>query len=86
MQELILLEDFKTGMPESVVVHLNEQKATKLSEAAVLADEFALTHRTFFLSGCQMKTSLSAEPVAQVTMRDNGRKFASRAKIVFKKM
>ncbi len=48
LQELVLLEDFKTCVPESVVVHLNEQKVTKLSDAAVLADEFTLTHRTVF--------------------------------------
>ncbi|KAL0172150.1 hypothetical protein M9458_032461, partial [Cirrhinus mrigala] len=48
LQELILLEDFKNCLPESIVVHLNEQKVSKLSDAAVLADEFVLTHKTVF--------------------------------------
>lgn len=50
LQELILLEDFKTCLPEGVVVHLNEQKVNSLLNAAVLADEFVLTHRNVFPS------------------------------------
>lgn len=48
LQELILLEDFKNSLPENIVVHLNEQKVSKLSDAAIFADEFALTHKTVF--------------------------------------
>ncbi len=50
LQELILLEDFKNCLPESLVVHLNEQKVTSLAEAAVMADEYVLTHKTIFLT------------------------------------
>ncbi len=71
LQELILLEDFKTCVPENVVVYLNEQKVSKLSDAAVLADEFALTHRTVFSSGRQSKTSLATETIAQGARRVN---------------
>lgn len=48
LQELILLEDFKNCIPVKIVVHLNEQKVAALSNAAVLADEFVLTHRNVF--------------------------------------
>lgn len=48
LQELILLEDFKSCLPESIVVHLNEQRVFKLSDAAIHADEFVLTHKTVF--------------------------------------
>ncbi len=48
LQELMLLEDFKNSLPESIVVHLNEQKVSKLFDAAILADEFVLTHKTVF--------------------------------------
>lgn len=48
LQELILLEDFKGCLPENLVLHLNEQKVSTLSEAAVFADEYVLTHRTVF--------------------------------------
>ena len=32
------------------MVYLNEQKVMSLSEAAIFADEFALTHKTVFVS------------------------------------
>lgn len=44
MRELILVEDFKKCLPEHIVVYLNEQKASALSEVAVLADEYVSTH------------------------------------------
>ncbi|KAK0156645.1 hypothetical protein N1851_000121 [Merluccius polli] len=50
LRELVLLEDFKKCLPERIVVYLNEPKAVSLSQAAVFADEFALTHKSAFLS------------------------------------
>ena len=44
VRELILVEDFKKCLPEHIVVYLNEQKASALSEVAVLADEYVSTH------------------------------------------
>ena len=51
MRELILVEDFKKCLPERIVVYLNEQKVSALSTAAVLADEYVLTHKATFSSG-----------------------------------
>ncbi len=48
IQELILLEEFKNCFPANIVVYLNEQKATSLANAAVLADEFVLTQECIF--------------------------------------
>lgn len=48
LRELVLLEDFKGCLPECIVIYLNEQKVSSLSQAAVLADEFVLTHKTVF--------------------------------------
>uniref|UniRef100_A0A8C1TD20 Gypsy retrotransposon integrase-like protein 1 n=1 Tax=Cyprinus carpio TaxID=7962 RepID=A0A8C1TD20_CYPCA len=56
LRELILLEDFKGCLPERVVVYLNEQKVSSLSHAAVLADEFVLTHKTVFSSRMDKST------------------------------
>lgn len=44
------LEDFKSALQEKMVVFLNEQKMTTLSNTAVLADEFVLTHKNVFVS------------------------------------
>ncbi|XP_077954032.1 uncharacterized protein LOC144391284 [Gasterosteus aculeatus] len=48
LRELTLLEDFKSHLPDDIVVHLNEQKVTTVAHAAVMADEYALTHKTVF--------------------------------------
>ncbi len=47
LKELILLE-FKNCLAEKIVVYLNKQKVSSLSEAAVFSDEFVLTHRVVF--------------------------------------
>ncbi|XP_033970581.1 uncharacterized protein LOC117470127 isoform X2 [Trematomus bernacchii] len=46
--ELMMLEEFKNCVPERTVVYLNEQKVTTLQQAATLADEFALIHKSVF--------------------------------------
>ncbi|KAI2660984.1 Retrovirus-related Pol polyprotein [Labeo rohita] len=56
LRELVLLEEFKRCLPERVVVYLNEQKVASLSHAAVLADEFVLTHKSVFTSARSEKT------------------------------
>ncbi|XP_036003896.1 uncharacterized protein LOC118566311 [Fundulus heteroclitus] len=50
LRQLILLEDFKNTLPDKMVVFLNEQKVSSLANAAILADEFMLTHKNVFLS------------------------------------
>lgn len=48
MRELILLDEFKKCSPERIVVCLNEQKVSSVTNAVVLADEFILTHKSIF--------------------------------------
>ena len=48
LRELVLLEEFKKCLPERIVVYLNEQKESSVTKAAVLADEFILTHKSVF--------------------------------------
>ncbi len=48
LRELILLEEFKKCLPDRIVIYLNEQKVASLTNAAVLADEFILTHKSVF--------------------------------------
>ncbi len=55
IQELILLEEFKNCIPANIVVYLNEQKVSSLANAAVLADEFVLTHKNVFSLGATVK-------------------------------
>lgn len=50
LRELILLEEFKNGIPEAVATHLNERQVTTLAHAAVCADQYTLTHKSVFTS------------------------------------
>lgn len=47
---VILLENFKRYLPHHIVLCLNEKKVTSLASAAVLADEYTLTHKSVFSS------------------------------------
>lgn len=70
LRELVLLEDFKKCLPERIVLYLNEQKVTKLSIAAVLADEFALRHKNVFgLVRCDKNGSADA-PLCTVSYKN----------------
>lgn len=69
LRELILLEDFKSCLPEHVVVYLNEQKVSSLSHAAVLADEFVLTHKTVFSSRTDKSVARSPLPMPDQSSR-----------------
>ncbi|XP_047222493.1 uncharacterized protein LOC124868900 [Girardinichthys multiradiatus] len=62
--ELILLEDFKKCIPERVLLYLNEQKVTTLASAAVLADEYVLTHKSSFI--VNEKTPVNSVPLSQM--------------------
>lgn len=66
LRELVLLEEFKCCVPERVVVYLNEQKVSSLSQAAVMADEFVLTHKSVFSSVRQEKTPVSSSQTQPV--------------------
>ena len=50
LRELMLLEEFKNCVSDRLSVYLNEQKVSTLQQAAMLADEFRLTHKTTFVS------------------------------------
>ncbi len=43
--ELVLLEQFKETLPECMATYLSERNVKTLTEAAVLADEYSLTHK-----------------------------------------
>ena len=49
LSELVLLEEFKNSLPDRLVTYVNEQKVASLAQAAVLADEYVLTHKHTFV-------------------------------------
>ena len=48
LRQLVLVEEFKACVPTSIKTYIDEQKATTLHQAAVLADDYSLTHRHAF--------------------------------------
>ena len=65
LKELVLLEHFKDILLDPVTTYLNEHQVRKVREAAVLADEYSLTHKMYdwghredLSSGSQFKNSI----------------------------
>ncbi|XP_029945218.1 uncharacterized protein LOC115386902 [Salarias fasciatus] len=63
LRELVLLEDFKNCLPERILIYLNEQRVCTLQQAAISADEFALTHKSVFKRDHVSTTNQDEEPV-----------------------
>ena len=51
LRSLFLVEQFKNWLPEEMAMYVTEHQVTTLSEAAVLADNYALVHKTRFFGG-----------------------------------
>ena len=45
----MLVEEFKCCLPGNIKTYIDEQKADSLQHAAVLVDDYSLTHRTSFV-------------------------------------
>jgi len=50
LQQLLLVEEFKNCLQSDVKMYLDEQRADSLYQAAVLVDDYSLTHKTTFPS------------------------------------
>jgi len=48
LRQLVLVEEFKACVPANIKTYIDEQKATTLYQAAILADDYSLTHRNAF--------------------------------------
>jgi hypothetical protein len=66
LKELILVEEFKNSVSKEIRSYLEEHKVTTLENAAILADEYYLTHKTHFQaarpSSGQKPTDQSSKP------------------------
>ena len=46
--KLMLLEESQSYLPSEIKTHLDERRAEDLHQAAILADDYALTHKASF--------------------------------------
>ncbi|XP_071962573.1 uncharacterized protein [Antedon mediterranea] len=60
LRQLILIEEFKSCITPDVRTYLDEQKAETLSQAARLADDYALTHKQAFTQKPQAQSATSS--------------------------
>ena len=75
LRELILIEEFKACVPTNIKTYIDEQKATTLHQAAILADDYSLTHRSAFLlsdnnNSCGNRDDKSIPPPTPRTISD----------------
>ena len=49
LRQLLLIEEFQACVPTNIKTYIDEQKATTLHQAAILADDYSLTYRSAFL-------------------------------------
>ena len=48
LRQLILIEQFKNGLPTQIATYISKHQVATVSEAATLADDYALVHKTGF--------------------------------------
>ena len=48
LHQLMLIEEFKNCLPTDIKTYIDEQKIENLHQAATLADDYALTHKSLF--------------------------------------
>ena len=51
LKQMVLLEEFKDKVRPEIRSHLDEQKVEELEKAAIMADDYALTHKMSSKSG-----------------------------------
>ena len=75
LRELLLIEEFKNCIPNEVKTYLDENKVETLHHAATLADNYTLTHQTFFGRSDTSGQSGQRQPAAgnRHNLRNNDR-------------
>lgn len=76
LRELIGVEDFKKSLPETMLVHFNQQRISSLSAAAVMADEYVLIHKVVFPASAHPEKS----HIASVPLSATGQEAAGNIK------
>ena len=64
LRDLILLEDFKNCLPKNVATYVSEHKDLKPSSAAVLADDYVLSHKSVNVCSLKCQHRSSSPPWA----------------------
>ena len=82
LRQNVLIEEFKRGVYSDIKTYLDEKKVANLHEAAVMADDYALTHKsTLYKARNTTNTQLRSSPAAKqsTTNQDSARRSTNSA-------
>ena len=61
LRQMILVEEFKNCLPDNIKTYIEERKTEDLQQAATLADDYSLTHRSSFVTLNNPRGSISQD-------------------------
>ena len=73
LRQLVLIEEFKKCLPNEVKTYIDEKKVDILNQAAVLADDYILTHKAPVGQGTQFSSTLNRHVQPFVPTNGGGR-------------
>ena len=60
-RQMIMVEEFKSCLPDNINTYIEEQKADGLQQGATLADDYSLTHQRSFITPGNPRGSVSLD-------------------------
>ena len=72
LRQLVLIEEFKNCLPAELKTYIDEQKVENLHQAAVLADDYALTHKSVFRRSGELPPRTSPRDSSATPQTGNG--------------
>ena len=66
LKQMVLLEEFKDKVRPDIRSHLDEQKVEELEKAAIMADDYALTHKMSSKSGNPQQKSIMVQVIEKI--------------------
>lgn len=73
LRSMMILEEFKNCCPEVVTTYLNEKSVREVSKAAILADEFVITHKKSFVDKPTVRSDKGASTSLKTASSDSSK-------------
>ena len=72
LHQLVLIKEFKNCLPMELKTYIDEQKVENLHQAAVLADDYALLHKSVFKHSGELPPRTYPENSSATAQTSNG--------------
>ena len=83
LRSMMILEEFKNCCPEVVSTYLNEKSVREVSKAAILADEFVITHKKSFVDKPTVRSDKGASASLRTSFSDYSKQSSDYSKQSF---